>query len=590
MGTALSELAKVALDPGSPDDERYDATGEAFEQLRSELTPGAMLEVQEEISSLLANQTLMKAATRLEAYTIPYESRRLRDNRGHQSILQINEFGVVTGSGGNSRYVEKPGGGGFGFLRQVVNSVDIIKAIILTRQRQIEGFCHPESDQSPFGFKFVHKDGSKVEDEEAGKVERLKAFVMNSGDEPVPWKRKQLQRDAMPAFVKKLVHDTLSADACPIEVQSTNGGKVSGLYNIPYDTIRLCTEEGYEGDDRIQAVQVIDDVPHVAFGYEDLIYEIRNPRSDLIVNGYGYAETEMLVRVLTAYMNAINYNAAGLDRNSTPRGMILVKGDYHPREMNAFRSQFDAMLRGASNRWRIPMMSVRNKDGGIEYLPIDQNYNEMFFARWVTFLVSVACAIYSIDPAEIHFGSFDARSTTALSSDDTEEKLAHSLDKGLRPLSGFVEGIYNDWIIPRVDDRYRIKFVGLRKEDEQKQHELLKLGSTIDEVRALTGQKPHADEKMGNAPANPALLQVYMASLQQQMMADQGQSQGEEGQYPEDENGNHDPYQEGDPGDDDHFHTLRMGGMQSGAEDDEEGDDQPLAKATVPYSFRVERA
>ena len=586
----LEELGKISLNPAAPAGERWDANKEAFTTLQSEISGLDFQEIREDLSHMLANPQMMGKATRLEPYSIPYKRVDTKTKGGHVSILHVNEFGVVLGGSGQSRYVEMPTAGGFPFLRHIINNVDIIKAVILTRQRQIENFCQRESDQSQFGIQYINKDGSRIEDGQRKNVDVLHDWITNCGDESDPTKRKKLRRDNMRGFVKKFVFDSLGADACPVEIQRTNNGKISGIYNVPFDTIRLCTEEGYEGDDQIFSVQLIDDVPHVVYGYEDMVYEIRNPRTDLVVNGYGFAETEMSVRAVTAYLNSVTYNAAGLDRNSVPRGILQLFGDYHPRELSSFRNQFQAMLHGASNRWKLPVLAARNKDAGASYIPIDQNYDEMYFARWITFLVSIVCALFSIDPSEIHFDSFNAKNSSSLSGDDTAEKLAHSRDKGLAPLITFVQDFYNTWIIPSLDDTLRIRLVGLRSEDEAQKWERMKLTSDVNEMRAMDGRDPADIDIVGNAPTNPALMQAYMMEQQMKAQKEMGQAGGERGpnDYPTDEDGEHDPYQEndGEEPEDDHMHTLNMGvqrpkpGQQPGADNNNE---QRMGK-----SFRVE--
>lgn len=583
MATALDVLDRVAQQ--GPPDERWDANAEAFNALQGTLgAPGMMTEVDEQVASLLADQHLMSKAVRLQQYDRPYKV----ETGGAVSVLNVNEYGVVLGDSGtrgaNSRWVEKPIPGGFAFLREIVHQVDLIKAIILTRQRQIEAFCRPENEQTRYGFRFVKKDGTKLEEDEQKQVRRLQSWLLNCGDEEDPVRRRLLKRETMRGFVKKFVWDTLSGDACPVELERANKGALKGMYNVPFDTIRLCTEEGYQGDDEICAVQVIDDMPYVTYSHGDLVYEIRNPRTDLAVNGYGYAEPEMVVRILTAYLNSFHYNASGLDRNSIPRGILQIYGDYQPSQLRAFQSRFSAMMNGVTNRWRLPVLAARNKEAGVNYVPMDTNYNEMYFARWTTFLVSVTCATYSIDPTEIHFESFNARAQSSMSGDDTEERLAHSLDKGLLPLLTFIEDFYNGWIIPNVDDRFRLQFAGLRPDDEQAKNDRIKLSSTVDELRAMDGKQPLEDEMLGQAPTNPALMQVYMTKLQQEMGAAEGEAGPgrEEGGYPEGPEGQHEPYAEtgGQGPEDDHLHTLmEQAGDMAQAQAGAEGEPQAMGKS-----------
>jgi hypothetical protein len=94
-------------------------------------------------------------------------------------------------------------------------------------------------------------------------------------------------------------------------VQTANG-QLSGYYNLDFETIRLTIESGYEGDDEIRAVQLQDGIPAVAFTYDDLLYPVRTPRTDLRAGGYGYAEPEGVIRAITGYINVMTYNLSGL--------------------------------------------------------------------------------------------------------------------------------------------------------------------------------------------------------------------------------------------------------------------------------------
>ena len=384
----------------------------------------------------------------------------------------------------------------------------------------------------------------------------------------------------------------------PVLEDKTLRFELSGIYNVPYDTVRLCTEEGYQGDDETYAVQVIQGIPRVAYSLEDLSYPIRHPRPQLEACGYGYSEAEMVVRLMTAYLNTMTLNMAGMDRNSLPRGLGVIYGDYDPRQEQTMRNDWKAMMRGASNRFGAPLLFAKNKDAGFNWTPLDE-FEEMFFARWITLLFAIACAIYGIDPNEINFDSF-AVSRSTLSGKDTEEKLTSSRDKGLRPLVHFIEQTYNEDFIRRLTPKYRLEFVGLDPEDEEKKHERIKLSSTVDEMRQQDGKDPMEDENLGNAPTNPALMQVYMVGLQQQMAQDQmDYGFGADGKedYPT-AGGQHAPYDEdgsgkgkpGKPFGGEHLHTLAFddGGEDAG-NPRMPGKPKPMAKAQVGGPVRRKR-
>jgi hypothetical protein len=318
--------------------------------------------------------------------------------------------------------------------------------------------------------------------------------------------------------------DTLSYEACPIELIAKNYGRLSGWIAVAGDTVRLCTEHGYEGDDAIRGLQVIDGVPEAAYTYENLVYRVRNPRTDLHAGGYGYAEPEMVIRALTAYLNAVTYNAAGLDRNSIPRGMLTLFGEYGKSALEDFKRRLEAMLQGAANRWMMPIMASKTDKAGAVYTPFDQNFNEMFFARWMTFLVSIIAAVYGIDPTEIHFDSFSTRTSALGGKGDTAEKIASSRDKGLIPLLLFVEDTLNV-LIERIDPRFRLEFTGLVQDEAQIIQARQTASSVVDELRDIDGKEPMNDPDLGQAPTNPALMQIYMMKMQ----AKYGQQPGADG-------------------------------------------------------------
>jgi hypothetical protein len=503
----LDELARLATDPRTPRDERWDANAELWNGFASQLDYSNLEEIRDSFYSDLAGGGITAKAMQLAPYTL--DSRPPVDHpRFHTSVLRLNEFGLVDSPNLKSRWMEKRSRSGFYLLKDIVQNVDVLGAVLYTRIRQVLRFMRQERDEGPQGFRIVRADGEQVTEAEKPRVRQVEEFVLNCGDTSDYFERQRLQRSDLAGFVTKLVWDTLSGDSCPIELTRTNGGKLSGVHNVDFSTVRLCSEFGYEGRDEVRAVQVIEGIPYVAYGYPDLIYEIRNPRTDISLGGYGCAEPELILRAVTAYLNAVSYNASGIDRNAIPRGILQLIGKYEQGQLDAFKRQTKLMLTGAANRFGIPIIAAEEKGGGAVWVPMD-TFDEMFFARWMVFVVSIICAIYGIDPAEIHFDSFNVRGTQLGGKGDTAEKLSLSRDKGLVPLLAFVEKVISI-IVQVYDPKYRFRCVGLHEEDEQRKQERIKIASTINEVRAINGQEPHESELIGNAPANSMLMGLYM--------------------------------------------------------------------------------
>lgn len=505
----FDELALFSLGVDSdgrpiPTRERQDAASEVLSQLlRGGLDipdAGAV----EESLPILAKASVVEPAW--AQYTIGE-----RRTPTHTAVLTLNEYGLVERGSGDSRWLEKGYVAGFPFLRDVVNGTDLIQAIIRTRVRQVFAFLVPEREEGSAGFKIARKHGEDLTEADQDAVREVEDFLLDSGDEHDRCKRARLRRDDLEGFVTKVVWDSLTADACPIELVRTTGGRLTGYHAIDFATVRLCSEAGYQGEDEVRAVQLIEATPYATFSFDDLIYEVRTPRTDLRSGGYGYAETEGIVRAITGYVNAVTYNEGGISRSSLPRGVLNIFGEYDNLQQASFKRQWTAMLTGAGQRHNVPTLFSKTKEAGVGWTPID-TFDEMLFARWITLLVSICSAQYGINPEEIHFDTFSTRSSALGGKGDTAEKFAHSYDKGLVPLLRFVEKLLATIVELRTKNRFTFRFVGIEPEDADKKHERIKLTRSVDEIRAMDGCRPHEDPRIGGAPVNPALLGLYLNS------------------------------------------------------------------------------
>jgi hypothetical protein len=213
----------------------------------------------------------------------------------------------------------------------------------------------------------------------------------------------------------------------------------------------------------------------------------------------------------------------------------------------------------------------------------------------MTFLTSIICAVYGMSPSEISFDSFTGGNTSALSGSDTEEKLADSKDKGLRPLLSYFENIFTDFIVADFSDKYVFRWAGLDEEDLKQRDERAKLVLTVNEMRAEEGYDA-LDGPLGDAPLNPSLIGVWQQLQQAQQPQDfgqpgaddgQGDAGGEdpqseqggddaEGQEPDFGEASGDDFGRGQGGDDPDF------GATPGPDFGQGGGQQPMQKALAP--------
>lgn len=561
----------AAFDQSAPQAERTDALAELMQNHRP--IDSEVREVIEFINEDLQDQTFRKA---IADNVVPFPPNR-RGKPGMQSV-DVDEYQILV----NGDFIERPGALNFDSMRAMVEQTPVLSSIVMTRIRQVARFCRVQESGSGPGFCIRHVDRDhELQASEHESIQLMQRFFDNCGWEFNPRRRRALRRDSFTQFMGKLVRDTLILDAASIETEMKRDRSlgIDGLYAVDGGTIRLCTEEGYNGADEIFALQVVQGRVRTAYTFDDLIYEPRNPRSDILSAGYGLSEVEMLVKTVTGYLNALTYNQKFFDSNSIPKGILHLTGNYDTKDLAAFKRYWNSMVKGVNNAWSLPVLVSKDQESRAGFERFGVEANEMLFARWMTFLTAVCCAIYGMDPAEINSDAFSA-GTSPLSGSDTAERLAASKDKGLRPLLSYFENLFTDYVVRDFSDKYVFRWTGLDEEDEDKRHELRKMVLTVNEARAQEGYDP-LEGPIGDAPLNPSLVGPWMQLTQQQ-----GDEQEDFGQPPEGDDaqgeGEEQGAQDDGAGDADGEPTVRsdegdQGGAAPAEADGDEGD--PIAKS-----------
>lgn len=519
--------SSVAFNDAAPQQERTEALAELQQVHKpglSDLLPtDEVRAVIEHISSQYETAEMLKAGT-----VVPFPSKMAKTGeRGMQSV-RLDDWSLSV----QGPYWERPSALGFDSLRSMVEQTPVLNAVIMTRIRQVQRFCRAseQSTDQP-GFEIRHVDRShQIQPAEQESIRLLQRFVTNCGWEFSPRKRKALRRDSFSSFMAKTVRDSLTYDSVAIETEWKRDKALGldGFYAVDGSTIRLCTEAGYEGDDEVFALQVVQGRISTPYTFENLIYEPRNPRTDVRACGYGLSEVELLVRVVTGYLNAMTHNIKGLDSNAIPKGMLHLSGNYTTQDVDAFKRYWNGMVKGINNSWSLPVMVSKDQESKASFERFGIEFNEMYFSKWMTFLTSIICAIFGMSPAEINFDSFSGGNSSPLSGSDTAEKLAASKDSGLRPVLSYFESLISDYIIGDFSDKYVFRWTGLDPEDADKRHEVRKLVLTVDELRAEDGYDAIGGD-LGSAPVNPSLVGPWMQFKQAAEQKEQGQDFGKPG-------------------------------------------------------------
>lgn len=512
----------TAHNDAAPENERLDAMAQAQKAAMPSSVPDLAPLIQH-IASSYADQEMAKALQKPNV--VPFPSKQVQEGKteGIQSVWLDDRQVEILGD-----WYERPTNFSFDMMRYMVDKTPVLSAVVMTRIRQIKRFCRVNEKGEGPGFQIRLKDQgvtSKLGKSERDSISALNGFMTNCGWEHNPRQRARLKRDNFSNFMSKIVRDSLVMDSSPIETEYKKNRALGmdGFYAIDGATIRLCDQHGYRGDDEIYALQVVQGNLRTAYTYDDLIYVPRNPRTDVLQGGYGMSETELLVNTVTGFLNAMTYNQKYFDSNAIPKGLLHLSGDYSTEDLVSFKRYWNNMVKGINNAWTLPVMVSKNQESKASFENFGVDVNEIMFAKWMTFLTAIICAIYGIAPDEINFESFTA-GTSSLSGSDTEEKLVNSKDKGLRPLLSHFEDVITDFIISDFSDKYEFHWTGLDEKDVQQAWLEEQALRTTNEARKARGWD-ELKEDWANAPLNTVTMQPYMAEVNAKIQADQMEQQ-----------------------------------------------------------------
>lgn len=412
-----------------------------------------------------------------------------------------------------------------------MSRVPVISAIIQTRINQVAEFCTPQGDKYSAGFVISTRDGdAEIDDALRKRINELTRWLETCGDG-----YKYGGAESFESFVRMILRDSLTFDQCAFEILKNRKGEISGFTPVDASTIRRATvdederKQGRRDWEESAFTQVINGKQVAEWDAESLAFGVRRPRTWIYSRGYGYPELEELVRMVTYLVNAETYNASNFTNGIHVNSILAVKSKMSPQVFRAFRRDFYAMLSGAHQAKRTPILQLDPEaNEEVSSVNLGQSAEEMGYSTWMGYLMKLACAIYQIDPAELGFVFGSEGVTSALSQGGAEQRILASKDRGLRPLLRQVQGWVNRWIIHPIDPELSFRFVGLdvtSAEAELKQRiDAVSHFKTINEVRAEIGLEPL--ERGGDIVLNQTFITGLMS---EEGEGDEGGDFGEEG-------------------------------------------------------------
>lgn len=459
--------------------------------------------------------------------------------------------------------------------RQITYADPIVASVIQTRLNQVASFAMPQTDKYKVGFKIKIRENkrepTKAEQKEA---EEIQEFILNCGvpesfDDTPDLKRK----DSFDTFLRKITRDSLTFDQINFEVTPRRNGLPYQFGAVDASTIRLIADkkENYEriGAPYIDPVilnpytsekhfkewksthprtaQVINGVVRHAFDEWEMAFGVRNPRTDLYAQGYGFSEIEMLITTITSHMNAETYNRKFFSQGSSIKGVLAFEGSVPPDQLEAFRRQWYQQVSGINNAWRTPIMSL-GKDSKMNWVSLHSTNREMEFGKWLEYCIKTICGVFQMDPIEIGFdiskmgAGQSGGSGGGLGQGNQAERIMFSQDKGLRPLIRHIQQLLNDYIVYRLNPDFELEFVGLNVGDEmtdiEKTEKQVKTYKTVNEVRIEHDLEEIDLKKImknpGDVILDPQFIQLVTSMMQSQQEQDQ---QGQPGELPPEDDG-----------------------------------------------------
>lgn len=446
----------------------------------------------------------------------------------------------------------------FGTLRKMAQACQPVQAVILTRQNQVARFARRPQYEGDLGIQVRMKDrAAKSTKVVQKKARELEDVILRCGRDVDP---DDVRRMPLGPYLRAIVRDSYTLDAVATEKRYDRRGRLFDWWALDAATIRMTAlgynssqmianpyahsaygvvGQGYGGvpspkQKAIRFVQMINSQTYAEFTHDTLAYWIRNPRTDLDSNGYGYPELEMLIEVVTGFLNSMTYNSRYFTHSNVPEGVLGLLGNYTEQQLGDFIRYWNQMVSGVSNSRRIPVMAF--KEGkGLQWTPLKQSNKDMEFHAWIDFLVTVVCAIFQCDREEIGFSSRQAGLPGGgVGSENNEQTLIHSQSKGLVPMLQLIESGLNDDIMPGIDEtgEFEFTFTGMtpNQEDAKIERANKKLTGgwvTPNEVRNEFDMPPiAAEDAWGDAPVNPTGYQAWMMGKQAQGEAAGGGAPG----------------------------------------------------------------
>jgi len=410
-------------------------------------------------------------------------------------------------------------------LRKVARENIMPQMVIRSRVADMRRYsCLSTHPWSP-GWKIELRDASSTPSEQDKKdIKEAERFIWNCSREQAysdPRDRDAHHISQFENFLVSGIDDSLTFDGWAIWTDRDRAGRIRSFANLPAGMIRLALPgKGYKNRPDVFAA-LVDDTGTVAasFTRDEMVWCVRNVRTDPNIIGYGWSEIEIAIMIIQAFGAAVELNTATFTKNGIPNGMLLLKGDFWQQDqIDALQREWINMKRGVSKMWGVPIIAVP-EEGDVTLLNfMELKGQEIRYKDHLNLMAGVYCIIsqYPVKRMGL-FASGNHRDNQPSPDESTE--IAGIDDPGLPAMLTFIEHRVNEYLLQPNWPRLQLGFQAKNSKEDARSYEFKKNASIYREIRAaadlpaLTKDVPGwlkpVMEAMELAPEDPAKLGAY---------------------------------------------------------------------------------
>ena len=359
----------------------------------------------------------------------------------------------------------------FDTLRALGDGYDLLRLVIETRKDQVESY----------EWEVVPADPDESADAYADDIRRVTDFLQ-SPDREHDW----------PQWLRMQVEDLLVIDAVAVYPRASRAGSLYGLELVDAATIKRVIDDGGRTPlpPNPAYQQVLKGIPAADYSRDQLVYLMRNPRSNRL---YGYSPVEQVIMTVNIAMRRQVSQLDFYTKGNVPEAIAQVPEGWTMKAIQEFQLWWDSVLEGNESAKR-KMRFIPKLDGIV--FPKDAVLKDQY-DEW---LARIICFAFSVTPsalmAQVNRASGEQMADTAK-------------EEGLLPLLRFLANHVTRLIqkyagVPHL--RFQFKVVNKVAPDKQAQVHgtyIDKQVLTPDEVREELGRDRMTPEQREAAFPKP---------------------------------------------------------------------------------------